>query len=76
MQQVMVSFTSQGDGYDSCRQEMLRFPAGAHDDQVDSLAYVASMAVGREPPQKPKERKVESWLDKMSFASEGSFMSA
>lgn len=76
MQQGMVSFTSQGDWYDSCRQEMLRFPAGAHDDQVDSLAYVASMAVGREPPAKPKQPKDKSWRDKLSFSSSSSFMAA
>jgi len=72
----MVSFTTQGDWYDSCRQEMLRFPAGAHDDQVDSLAYVASMAVGREPPSKPRQQKDASWRDKLSFSSSSSFMAA
>jgi len=76
MQQGMVSFTTQGDWYDSCRQEMLRFPAGAHDDQVDSLAYVASMAVGREPPSKPRQQKDTSWRDKLSFSSSSSFMAA
>ena len=76
MQQGMVSFTSQGEWYDSCRQEMLRFPAGAHDDQVDSLAYVAMMAVGREPPAKPREQRAESWMDKIELHPTGSFMAA
>jgi len=76
MQQGMVLFTTQGDWYDSCRQEMLRFPAGAHDDQVDSLAYVASMAVGREPPAKPRQQKDTSWRDKLSLSSGSSFMAA
>jgi len=76
MQQGMVSFTTQGDWYDSCRQELLRFPAGAHDDQVDSLAYVATMAVDRAPPAKPRERKVESWTDKLFSDAPGSFMAA
>ena len=76
MQQGMVSFTTEGEWYDSARQEMLRFPAGAHDDQVDSLAYVAMMAVGREPPARPREQRVPSWADKLFSSSPSSFMAA
>lgn len=76
MQQGMVSFTTEGEWYDSARQEMLRFPAGAHDDQVDSLAYVAMMAVGREPPARPREQRVPSWADKMFSSQSSSFMAA
>lgn len=42
MQQGMVSFASGAPWYESLKTEMLRFPAGMHDDQVDSLAWVAS----------------------------------
>ena len=65
MQQGMVRFSSSGEWYESLRTEMLRFPAGAHDDQVDSLAWVAQLAVGKEPPQKPREQKVKSWKDRI-----------
>ena len=43
MQQGMVSFNSdvgQAEWFDVCRQEMLRFPAGLHDDQVDALSQL------------------------------------
>jgi predicted phage terminase large subunit-like protein len=65
MQQGMVSFNSEGDWYDTARNEMLRFPAGVHDDCVDSLAWLAQLAVGKEPPQKAKEAKTKSWRDKL-----------
>lgn len=65
MQQGMISFSSTGEWYDSLRTEMLRFPAGAHDDQVDSLSWAVQMVVGREPPRKPAEQKMKSWKDKL-----------
>jgi predicted phage terminase large subunit-like protein len=66
MQQGMVSFNSAGDWYDSLRTEMLRFPAGAHDDQVDSLSWAVQMVVGREAPKRPSESKMKSWKDKLT----------
>lgn len=65
MQQGMISFSASGDWYDGLRTEMLRFPAGAHDDQVDSLSWAVQMVVGREPPKKPAEQKTKSWKDKL-----------
>lgn len=66
MQQGMVSFSDTGQWYDTVRTEMLRFPAGVHDDCVDSLAWMTQLAVGREPPQKPKDpRTPKSWKDKL-----------
>lgn len=65
MQQGMVSFSDKGEWYDACRTEMLRFPAGAHDDQVDAIAWMTQMAIGREPPHKPKEKEQKSWRDKL-----------
>jgi predicted phage terminase large subunit-like protein len=65
MQQGMVSFNSVGEWYDTVRTEMLRFPAGVHDDCVDSASWLAQMAVGKEPPQLPKDKQLKSWRDKM-----------
>jgi predicted phage terminase large subunit-like protein len=78
MQQGMVSFNSQGDWYDTVRQEMLRFPAGVHDDCVDSLAWMANLAINRQPPRKPKSEKLKSWRDKLAGMGTGavSHMSA
>ena len=65
MQQGMVSFNHEAEWYDTVRNEMLRFPAGVHDDCVDSMAWMAQMAVGSEPPKAPKEKAAKSWKDKL-----------
>ena len=65
MQQGMVSFSDTGDWYDVVRQEMLRFPAGVHDDCVDSLAWMTQLAIGRAAPHKPRAQRIPSWKDKL-----------
>ena len=65
MQQGLVSFCDKADWFDSMKTEMLRFPSGVHDDQVDSAAWNAIMAVGRQPPAKPKPRQMKSWKDRL-----------
>jgi predicted phage terminase large subunit-like protein len=72
MQQGMVSFNSSGDWYDTVRSEMLRFPAGLHDDCVDSLAWNAQMALGKEPPRKIVPKAMKSWKDKLKGIGTGS----
>lgn len=77
MQQGMVSFSDTAEWYEAARAEMLRFPAGVHDDQVDALAWMATMAVGKEPPRKPKTKEPESWRKKLSvLGGTGSHMAA
>lgn len=77
MQQGMISFNNVGEWYDPLRLEMLRFPAGVHDDQVDSMAWMTQMAIGRAPPHKVKEIRPPSWRDKLRLNDgKGSFMSA
>ena len=66
MQQGMVSFNATGDWYDVVRQEMLRFPAGAHDDCVDSLAWLTQLVLGKNPPQAERPKAVKSWRDKLA----------
>ena len=68
MQQGMVSFSASGEWYDTVRQEMLRFPAGLHDDCVDSAAWCAHLALGKEPPRKAKTKEMGSWKDRLSGA--------
>lgn len=69
MQQGMVSFNDKGEWFDSARQEMLRFPAGAHDDQVDAVSWMTHMAIGHQPPRKRTEQKMKSWVDKIGRGS-------
>ena len=65
MQQGMVSFVPGGDWFDVVRNEMLRFPAGVHDDCVDSLAWLAHIVLSRSAPRKAAERRLPSWKDKL-----------
>lgn len=72
MQQGMVSFNESGDWYETVRNEMLRFPAGVHDDCVDSLAWMTHLSIGRAAPQRPRQEKAKSWKDKLSTIAGGS----
>jgi len=65
MQQGMVSFSDKGEWFDTVRAEMLRFPAGVHDDCVDSAAWMAALVVNRPPPAKLKSKDLGSWRDKL-----------
>lgn len=76
MQQGMVSFNDKAEWYETVRAEMLRFPAGVHDDCVDSLAWAAILAVGREPPRKEVPKKPPSWRDRLSGVGQLSHMAA
>lgn len=76
MQQGMVSFADGAGWYDAARTEMLRFPAGVHDDQVDALAWMTTMAVGREPPRKAPAKVQKSWRDKLRTGGTVSHMAA
>lgn len=66
MQQGMVSFSQDGAWYDTVRNEMLRFPAGVHDDCVDSMAWMAQMVVDSEPPRGAKPKEQKSWKDRLT----------
>jgi predicted phage terminase large subunit-like protein len=77
MEQGMVSFNAVGEWFDVVRSEMLRFPAGVHDDCVDSAAWMASLAVQRQPPQKLKPQGQGSWKDRLgAIAGNVSHMAA
>jgi predicted phage terminase large subunit-like protein len=76
MQQGMVSFNSDAEWYDTTRLEMLRFPAGVHDDCVDSLSWATQMAIGRQAPRKISYKEPPSWRDKLKTGQRGSFMAA
>ena len=65
MQQGLVSFSDEAEWYDSMRTEMLRFPSGVNDDQVDSAAWNAIMVAGRQPPKKQQARPMKSWKDRL-----------
>lgn len=72
MQQGMIVFAANAPWFNQLQTEMLRFPAGAHDDQVDSLAWAVRMAVGRTPPPKAKPMQLKSWKDRLGDYEDGS----
>lgn len=67
MQQRRVAFALEAEWFDTVRNEMLRFPAGVHDDCVDALAWATQLAIGAAPPRPPKEKTLPSWKDKLKL---------
>ena len=65
MQQGVWSYNTSGEWYDVVQQEMLRFPAGVHDDTVDAQAWLAHMALDIHAPAKPVSSDGPSWRDKL-----------
>lgn len=56
---------------DTFVNELLRFPSGVHDDQVDMIAWIGQMLMLMSPATIRKERK-PSWRDKLAkFKTDG-----
>jgi predicted phage terminase large subunit-like protein len=66
MQQGRVFFPAGAAWLPIVRKELLRFPAGAHDDIVDALAWATTLAVGSAPPKKAGPKPIKSWKDKLN----------
>lgn len=77
MQQGRVVFPEGASWLSQAEQELLRFPAGAHDDVVDALAWAAHLCLGKEPPRMAVPPPLPSWRDKLSImGGQGSHMTA
>lgn len=77
MQQGRVVFPEGASWLPQAEQELLRFPAGAHDDVVDALAWAVHLCIGKEPPRLEEPAPVPSWRDKLTImGGGGSHMSA
>lgn len=65
MQQGRVLFL-EADWMHALKQEMMRFPAGTHDDMVDALAWACNLVVNKKAPT-PDDRApvMKSWKDKL-----------
>ena len=46
--------------------EMLRFPAGIHDDIVDALAWCVNLCVSKKPKPQKKPKELKSWKDQLN----------
>lgn len=77
MQQGRVIFPEDAPWKAQAEQELLRFPAGTHDDVVDALAWAAHLCMGKEPPQLAPNKPLLGWRDKLfSGVGQGGHMSA
>ena len=78
MQHGRVMFPTDAGWYPQARTELLRFPAGAHDDVVDALAWAVRTAIGKAPPSLEPEGRIKSWKDGLGGFGfdEGSFMAS
>jgi predicted phage terminase large subunit-like protein len=65
MQQGRVFFPKEASWLAEAQKELLRFPAAAHDDIVDALAWATTLAVGSTPPRVAAPKKLKSWKDKL-----------
>jgi predicted phage terminase large subunit-like protein len=71
MQQGRVYFPAESSWRADVEKELLRFPAGAHDDIVDALAWAVNLCVGKTPKQVSKPKEPKSWKDKLKALSRG-----
>ena len=66
MQLGKVYFDKQAPYFTELMKEMLHFPAGKHDDQIDSLAWAIRLTLARAAPKDMRpQTKVKSWKDEL-----------
>lgn len=66
MQQGRVYFPQNAGWLNDLQTELLRFPAGAHDDMVDALSWAVNLCVGKSPKRLPQPKELPSWKDKLN----------
>lgn len=79
MQQGTVIFPSESEApwMAEVKRELLRFPVAAHDDIVDSLAWLIHVSINSSPPSRPRlPGGGKRWRDKIGATAAGGFMSA
>lgn len=66
MQLGKVFFDKNAAYFTELLKEMLHFPAGKHDDQIDSLAWAIRLTLSRAAPRESRPQpKLPSWKDKL-----------
>jgi predicted phage terminase large subunit-like protein len=71
MQQGMVLFPKNAEFTVPLINEMLRFPNGVHDDQVDAMAWIGLMMAEFNIYRAPVEKPPPSWRDKLVAFGKG-----
>jgi predicted phage terminase large subunit-like protein len=70
MQQGRLWFPQDKPWVADVQKELLRFPAAAHDDIVDALAWAVTLAVGEAPPKPRKPQQMKSWKDRLTLTGQ------
>ena len=60
LQQGMIYFDNSQPWCEKLIEEALRFPAGVHDDQVDSLAWLVRLVMREDPPKPPRRQTAKT----------------
>lgn len=71
MQQHKIIFPEQAPWLHATTNELLRFPAGQHDDIVDALAWAVQLVGRRAPPAFVEVKEPPSWRERLAM-SDGS----
>lgn len=67
MQLGKVYFDKHAPYFTDLHKEMLHFPAGKHDDQIDSLSWAVRLTLARAAPRDNRPQpKVKSWKDDLN----------
>lgn len=69
MQQKKVVFPQEATWLKDTEKELLRFPAGAHDDVVDALAWGVRLVINRPPKVRDTPQPLKSWKDQLVVES-------
>lgn len=72
MQANKLYWPARATWYEDLKTEFLRFPAGTHDDQIDSLAWAIRLTLSKSAPKPPAQKELKSWKDKLSAYTENS----
>jgi predicted phage terminase large subunit-like protein len=65
MQSGKLMFNQHTAWWDECRMEMLRFPAGKHDDIIDALSWCVRLVLSKVAPRFATKREMKSWKDRL-----------
>lgn len=71
MQQGRILLPRNQPWVETLTHELLRFPGGTHDDQVDALAWLVRMISHQSPPKRPQRNVTKkSWRDSLKINSD------
>ncbi len=65
MQGGKVWFDEKASWYEELRKELMKFPAGKHDDQIDALAWAVRLSLLWQAPKSKEPPKIKSFRDKV-----------